>query len=282
VADEQQGLGIAIIVMLTACLRHVAYETFYRAHQMLTAALLYAVWQHIPPTAQLSPLYVILALLFPTLALLYYSSMTAYRNGIFSSRGRTCMTVSYKGGMEEKDGAADLHISLPRLTQVKAGQYVNLWMPSVSLWSWAQVHPYMIVSWEKNPVDELDVVVQARHGFSARLVRYAQWASPRPVSFPGLVIGPHGTSKDLNCYKSVLAVTSDSGILSVISYVKSSICHGISASRTRRIHLVWQIDQPGKLIVVFCHSANPKEIVPPIESILTELLTLDAANNHVG
>jgi hypothetical protein len=30
-----------------------------------------------------------------------------------------------------------VRLILPKLVKVKAGQYINLWLPSVGLWSWA-------------------------------------------------------------------------------------------------------------------------------------------------
>lgn len=272
-----------MVIILMAYFRHATYEVFRRPHQMLAFAQLYAIWRHLPSAAKKSSLYVVVAILIPTFSLLYYSSLGLYRNGMIPGRGRTCMTLSYRGVVGEEKAALNLHITLPRPIKVDPGQYVNLWMPSVSFWSWAQVHPYMVVSWEENPVDELDVIVEARPGFSATLVRHAQTASPRSVVFPGLVIGPHGISKDLSRYKSILAVTSDSGICSVISYVRRSIfSHNTHGSRTRRIHLVWSVEQLGKLVAVLADSADLEGMLPPIESILTELLELDAANNHVG
>ncbi|EED22719.1 conserved hypothetical protein [Talaromyces stipitatus ATCC 10500] len=242
-------LVAGIVLVSMPYLRHHAYEVSFRTHQTLAVALLYAIWQHLTSTAQLPRLYVIMALVLPTLGLVYDSTMTLFRNGIIPFRGRTAMVLSHGRSGAANRGAGILRIALPRPTKVEPGQHVGVWMPTVSFWSWAQIHPYMVVSWEHGPVDELDVFIQAHRGFSGKLLQHAPVGSMRAVSFPGLIIGPHGISKNLNRYERVLAITSDSGIASVVSHVKRLISsHANPESRARSVHLVWQLDQAGRFI----------------------------------
>ncbi|KAL1983541.1 hypothetical protein VTN96DRAFT_10280 [Rasamsonia emersonii] len=113
-------------------------------------------------------------------------------------------------------------------------------MPSVSLWSWTQTHPFMVTSWSPGKQDTLELFVQTRRGFSADLHSWA--AKEGSASFLAFVSGLHGTSEPIGQYESVLAITSGFGIAGVISYLKQLI-HGYntSTSRVRRVHFVWQL-----------------------------------------
>lgn len=63
-----------------------------------------------------------------------------YNNGLFAGNGTPRAIVSFSA-MESKEGlvanAVHIRVLLPRRVKVQAGQYINLWMPSVSLCSCA-------------------------------------------------------------------------------------------------------------------------------------------------
>jgi NAD(P)H-flavin reductase len=131
--------------------------------------------------------------------------------------------------------------------RIEAGQYINLWMPSLTWWSWAQVHPFMVTSWSHSAQETLDILIQARRGFSRELLKHARAASQGSASLRALIIGPHGLSENVDRYESVVLVASGFGVAAVIPYLKKLVySYNTSTSRTRRVHLVWEIETLGE------------------------------------
>lgn len=177
-----------------------------------------------------------------------------YRNGVFSGRGAPRALVSFSskkmpGESHPRTTAANIQIILPRPLHVEPGQYINLWMPSVSWWSWTQTHPFIITSWSRGRQDTLKLLVQPRNGFSADLVRHGALPTDSSVSFLALFTGPHGLTEDVDPYETTLIIATGFGIATSIPYLKKMI-HGYNTctSHTRRLHLVWQVDSIGMCI----------------------------------
>ncbi|EDN08845.1 predicted protein [Histoplasma mississippiense (nom. inval.)] len=176
------------------------------------------------------------------------SVLFLYRNGVFTSRGCPRASVTYvgRGDSSSPDNCSSrpirIRVALSRPLRVRPGQYINLWMRSVSWWSWAQSHPFTVMSWSPVEQSSLDLFVQPRQGLTADLLRHAEVDNGVSLSFPALVSGPHGTSEPAGQYETVLIVASGFGIAPVIPYLKQLI-HGYntSTSRTRRVHFVWQL-----------------------------------------
>ncbi|GFF96388.1 rerric reductase like transmembrane component, putative [Aspergillus udagawae] len=89
-----------------------------------------------------------------------------------------------------------IRVALPRPMYVKAGQYVNLWMPSVSFSSWLQFHPFMVTSWSPEKQDILELFVQTRCGLTEKL--RARAALEGTASFTAFVSGPYGRSEPVD------------------------------------------------------------------------------------
>ncbi|KAF1974405.1 hypothetical protein BU23DRAFT_579832 [Bimuria novae-zelandiae CBS 107.79] len=172
--------------------RRLAYEPFLRTHQAFALLSAYAIWRHLPSTETFPRCYVyILASLFLFMCVVQVGSII-YQNGFFRCRlARAEITHEY--------GA------------IQAEQYINLWMPSVSLSSVLQSHPFVP---RNGPVTNALVV------FS----------------------GPHGRSIPMEDCENILMVASGFGIAAHLPYLKQLI-HGYNARevRARRIYLVWQV-----------------------------------------
>ncbi|GKZ54467.1 hypothetical protein AnigIFM49718_010280 [Aspergillus niger] len=133
-----------------------------------------------------------------------------------------------------------IRVALPRPMHVKAGQYVNLWIPSLSFSSWIQCHPFMVTSWSPGRQDVLELFVQTRRGLTEKL--RARAALEGMASFTAFVSGPYGRSEPVGEYESVLAVASGFGIAGVVPYIKRLLYgYNTSSARVRRVHLVWQV-----------------------------------------
>ena len=174
-----------------------------------------------------------------------------YNNGLFAGNGTPRAIVSFSA-MESKEGlvvnAVHIRVLLPRRVKVQAGQYINLWMPSVSLCSWMQTHPFTVTSWSKGKQDTVELLVKPCSGFTADLLRHAPAAAGSSVSFLALFTGPHGVSEKVSNYESILLLASGSGIAVAIPYLKKMIYgYNTCTSQVRRLHLVWQVESVDKM-----------------------------------
>ncbi|KAL4756094.1 NADPH oxidase family protein [Aspergillus foveolatus] len=222
---------------------------------VMAGIFVYGTWQHISRNQSMR-IYVLIALGTFIVNLTLQLITVLYRNGLFTGRGAPRAIVSFSvrearmaatGHEPKKEGAdvkaAHIRLILPRPVQVEAGQYINLWMPSVSLWSWMQTHPFTVISWSKCTQDTMELLVQPRHGLTADLLRYAPVAVESSVSFLALFTGPHGTSEDVSQYESIIVIASGYGIATAIPYLKKLIYgYNTCTSQVRRLHLVWQVE----------------------------------------
>ncbi|PGG98896.1 hypothetical protein GX51_06543 [Blastomyces parvus] len=227
--------------------RRLAYEIFLRTHQSLAAASVYATWRHLPSNSIFPRIYIYVPLGILSLTTILQFLIFLYRNRVLSSQlSPRALVTCEKDDPSHKDAQVEgkpikIHVTLPRPLEVKAGQYVNLWMPSVGLASWMQTHPFMVTSWPPGKQDVLELFAQTRRGLTAKL--QARAAVDGSASFSVFVSGPHGLSEPVSQYETVLAIVSGFGIASVLSYLKQ-LLHGYntSTSSIRRVHLVWQVE----------------------------------------
>ncbi|KUL84889.1 hypothetical protein ZTR_08247 [Talaromyces verruculosus] len=101
----------------------------------------------------------------------------------------------------------------------------------------------MVTSWSHSAQEALDILIQPRRGFSRELLKHARAAPQGSASLRALIIGPHGMSENVDRYESVVLVASGFGIAAAIPYLKKLVySYNTSASRTRRVHLVWEVE----------------------------------------
>ncbi|PGG99692.1 hypothetical protein AJ80_09306 [Polytolypa hystricis UAMH7299] len=247
------SLGVLSLLFLP-CFRQFAYEIFLRAHQVAACLCVYAVWRHLPLGATSCRLYLYIG----TGTFLLTCSMQVltfiYRNSVFTRRGHPRALVTYVGAdSNDKSGAKPIKVSvaLSRPLRVHPGQYISLRMSAVGWWSWTQSHPFMVTSWSQGEQSTLELFVQPRRGLTADLLRHAHAGSGVSFSFPAFISGPHGVTAPVAQYETVVLMASGFGVAAVIPYLKQLI-HGYNArsSRTRRVHLVWQLRTPDLAVAV--------------------------------
>ena len=244
---------VAIILLSHPFFRRLAYEIFLRTHQGLTAVCVYLTWRHLPSEAIFPRIYIYVPLVILLMTTVIYILIFAYRNGVLPPRPYPRVSVANikdaKSRLLNNDAQEGkplkIRVALPRPLKVKAGQYVNLWMPTVSLSSWTQSHPFMVTSWSPGTQDVLELFVQVRRGLTEKLRLRADFDGF--ASFTAFVSGPHGLSEPVDQYESVLAIASGFGLARVIPYVKQLLYgYNTSTSRIRRVHFVWQVQSLGK------------------------------------
>lgn len=92
-------------------------------------------------------------------------------------------------------------IDHPASIRIAAGQHINVWMPGISFWSRLQSHPFVVACARPDTSGTiLEMLVEPRHGRTARLLREAQVngrtkkTEGTTRSFLTLFSGPHGRS----------------------------------------------------------------------------------------
>lgn len=134
----------------------ISYKIFFHIYQALATLFFYFTQCYLPLDRLFSRinLYIfssmfLVTLSFKTNSILYQSY--AVRCGclqallILDSRSSISMVI--------------INICLSKLLQVKADQYINLWIPLVSTWSFLQSYPFVVISWAEGKQDNLQLIV---------------------------------------------------------------------------------------------------------------------------
>lgn len=226
------SLCLGLLLALPS-VRRLSYEAFLRSHQAFAGLLVYSMWRHLPSRSTYPRTYLYIAIALLSLASLTQVCSIAIRNGIVTHR-RARAQITHQSGVVR----VQIHLKKPLM--IRAGQHISLWIPSVSFWSFAQSHPFVVISWADGPQKTLDLFIEPRRGLTRELLIHAE--SPHSSSPLVLVSGPHGHSEAVDRYETVLMVASGFGIAGHLPYLKRLI-HGHNASNvlTRRVHLVWEI-----------------------------------------
>lgn len=139
------------------------------------------------------------------------------------------------------------------------GQYITLWIPSVSFWAFLQSHPFVVPSWADGRQHTLEFFVEPRKGLTRELLSHAEAEGGNGAKNSRMVLfsGPHGISAAVNEYENMLIVADGFGIAAQLPYLRRLI-HGYNArkDRVRRIHLIWQLRDIGK----------PQDVLEPVKT----------------
>lgn len=239
------GSSLLTVVSLSIrILRYPSYEFFLRIHQGLACLSLFAIWRHIQSKKLLPQLYIKIAVGSFLATSIAQWTLLLYRN--FSFTHGCCRALVIR-----RKGAVRISIKLARPLDIRAGQYINIWIPSISFWAFLQSHPFTLISWTRGRPMLVDLLVEPRTGFTRRLLQYAcdgSLTSPAPEDYSSLDFrivcfsGPHGSATDVGDFGSVLLIATEHGIAAQLPVLKELIS-GFNRCevRTRRVHLVWQM-----------------------------------------
>lgn len=230
------------MVLSLRFIRKLSYEFFLRSHQALAFLIGYVLWRHLSSKSFVNQvcLYVSAGIFGITSVIQLFAIF--YRNSVF--RGRFPRAVVTKAG-----GGFRISLTVPGRLKINPGQYINLWIPSVSFWSFLQSHPFIVASCEEGEQTNLDLLVDPQKGFTSKLQRLARYegGSDRSDFRLALFTGPHGASAPLGEFERVLMVASGFGIVAQLPYLRQLIRgYNDFTTRTRRVRLVWQLENIGK------------------------------------
>ncbi|KAH8799389.1 hypothetical protein F5884DRAFT_848060 [Xylogone sp. PMI_703] len=226
------SLGLLILLSFRL-FRQPSYELFLRAHQSLAGLFVYSMWRHLPSDKLVPRLYLYISTgLFLSTSLIQCGFFVR-TNGLFRyhcSRAH----ISHAGG------AVRIRIYPQKRLKIKTGQYINLWIPFISFWSFAQSHPFVVISWATEEQNTIDLFIEPRRGLTRELLYHTK--SNHSLNPLVMFSGPHGRSVSMEGYETILMVASGFGIAAQLPYLKRLI-HGYNAREVhaRRIHLIWQI-----------------------------------------
>lgn len=111
----------------------------------------------------------------------------------------------------------------------------------------------MIVSWAvdaswKPELTTVYLLVEPRDGFTHRLLGYAKRSSENAKHLV-LYSGSHGSPTSMKEYGTVLLIATGFGIVAILPHLKELLDgYGRCEVITRRIHVVWQLNEEGMRI----------------------------------
>ena len=156
--------------------------------------------------------------------------------------GRSMATAK----ITQHSGAMQVNIKVPRPWEVKPGQYIFLTIPAAGITSVLQSHPFMIAWWERNGDGlTISLLIKPRRGFTRKL---GGITNRDHLAF---IDGPYGPDHAFGEYGTVLMFATGIGIAGHMSYIKDLVRGYNSCEvRTRRIVLVWQLDDEGEASLI--------------------------------
>ena len=119
------------------------FEFFQKTHYGLAVLTAYAVWRHLSIKPAFSRFYVMLgAGIFVIIIIARYFRILL-RNVRWREPWARTKLISV-------GDAVRVQIAVPRPWEIRAGEYVYIWMSGISFWSPFQSHPFMISWWDRD------------------------------------------------------------------------------------------------------------------------------------
>ena len=169
------------------------------------------------------------------------------RNGFIArSKGRKLPRVGevFKYPDTNDNGPVQLTIVLQEALEMEAGQYVNIYIPSVGIRSFIsiQTHPFVVASWTGKRQTKLELMIEPRRGWTRNLKTRAIPASGESGGLGRVLFtGPHGAIIPVGSYEYILMVASGYGIVAHLPLLERLVQGTLAREvRARRIRLVWE------------------------------------------
>ena len=209
--------------------RKPSYEIFLRTHQALAFLCAYTLWRHLSSKWSLARIcvYVSTEILGLTSFLQFCSIL---RRNASLRRGFPRVQVNKIGA------GIKITVMVPYRLQVKAGQYINLWIPSVSFGSFLQSHPFVVASCEEGKQTTLELLIGPQRGLTTKFLRNSTYSSSSVQANLRLALfsGAHGLSAPLADFETVFLVASGLGIAAQLPYLRQLT----SLAKSDRLHNV--------------------------------------------
>jgi predicted ferric reductase len=231
-------------------LRRRLYEVFLRLHQTLALLVVVSSWLHVPSTRL--PRFA----LYTSLGIFGLASVAdgwlLVRRSVALTRrkdndGPSVVEIFKHQGNDDKK-PIQLTLLLKEHLKMKAGQYINMWIPSLGFLSRMQSHPFVVTSWTGKRQSYLEFVIEPRGSWTRRLHLRALTVSGQKGGLHRVFFtGPHGISPPVDEYEYVFMVASGYGIVAHLPLLERLV-QGTRAQevRARRIRLAWEFADVGR------------------------------------
>ena len=170
-----------------------------------------------------------------------------------------CVSVLWRSEMFRHDraralishvyGIFKISINLSRSLKVKAEQYINLWISSVSFWSFVQNHSFVMTSWAHEKQNRLNLFVESRKELTWELLYRVEIDENEGATDSRLILfsEPYEISASVSEYESILLIVAEFGMTAHLPYLKQLI-HDYKTRKasTLWIHVVWQVQHIDK------------------------------------
>jgi hypothetical protein len=169
-----------------------------------------------------------------------------YHNGILAHMPRVGEIFKYPG--EDDDSPVQLTILPKEPLKMEAGQYINICIPSLGVWSFMQSHPFVVTSWTGKQQTKLELIIEPRRGWTKKLHSRAITASWQSGGLGWVLFtGPHGVPVPVDEYEYIFMVVSGYGIIAHLPLLERLVQGTLAREvRARRICLVWEFDDIGE------------------------------------
>lgn len=224
--------------------RVLPYEFILFHHHLISILVIYFTWRHLPAGSLFPRLYLYIILGVFMWCFILQTGITLYRTGFKFSWARVF----------HDEGVIRVTIHLDKELKVEPGQYINLWTWSTPL-SLMQSHPFTVVSYSSKPQvvsssgkpqARLELVVEPHQGWTKSLDDLLAYGDTTIITS---FTGPHGRWIPVDKLDNVLLAATGSGIIAILPYLERLIHnHSVRQTCTRRIHLVWEVEDSGKTV----------------------------------
>lgn len=145
--------------------------------------------------------------------------------------------------------AVCIQVFSPVPLTIYAGQFLNLYIPGISLGSILQSHPFVVtaIQSEKRGM-RLEFMVKPEQGWTSKLLQQARAESSTDCQvYVAFFSGPHDRPVPIDGYGVVVLTVSGWGIFAQIPYLQHLIhAYNNTTTKARRVHLIWQLENIGR------------------------------------
>ncbi|KAH6972697.1 hypothetical protein EDB80DRAFT_596131 [Ilyonectria destructans] len=231
------------------------YEFLLISHHFISILVTYFIWHHLPSESLFPRLYLYITLGVFLSSFILQTSITLYRSHFRFSLTRVsaeyCREIPHDDRETREIRVLTVTLYLRKPLKVEPGQYINLWTLSTPL-SVFQIHPFTVTSSDKSQT-KLELVIKPRQGLTRKLADLLEYGDLEygDTTIITLFTGPHGRALPVDKVDNVLLVATGLGIIALLLYLERLIDDGRTReSCTRRVHLVWQVEDLGKIATI--------------------------------
>lgn len=137
-----------------------------------------------------------------------------------------------------------IDIAVPVQWEAQPGQYVQLWMPGLGVYSWLQLPAFYVASVEaaQQATRTLRLVTRPQQGIMGRIARAADASPQSNMHLPVFVLGPYGHPPNFGQDGTVLFVLEDIGLFRALPFIRHLIQESRCRRNTvRRLEVLWQV-----------------------------------------